>query len=49
MSAAVGAITSAVEALEPYRVELAIGLIGLVTLANLRGIAVLSVPYHLDD
>jgi len=38
MSAAVAAIASAVEALEPYRVELAIGLIGLVTLANLRGI-----------
>ena len=38
MSAAVAAITSAVHELEPYRVELAIGLIGLVTLANLRGI-----------
>ncbi len=38
MSAAVAAIASAVEALEPYRVELAIGLIALVTLANLRGI-----------
>jgi amino acid transporter len=38
MSAAVAAIASAVEVLEPYRVELAIGLIGLVTLANLRGI-----------
>jgi amino acid transporter len=38
MSAAVAAITSAVHALEPYRVELAMGLIGLVTLANLRGI-----------
>jgi amino acid transporter len=37
MSAAVAAITSAVHDLEPYRVELAIGLIGLVTLANLRG------------
>lgn len=38
MSAAVAAITSAVHALEPYRVELAVGLIGLVTLANLRGL-----------
>ena len=38
MSAAVAAITSAVHTLEPYRVELAIGLIGLVTLANLRGV-----------
>src|SRR5262245_18117928 len=38
MSAAVAAITSAIRPLEPYRVELAIGLIGLVTLANLRGI-----------
>ncbi|HET9224661.1 MAG TPA: amino acid permease, partial [Roseiflexaceae bacterium] len=33
MSAAVAAIASAVELLEPYRIELAIGLIGLVTLA----------------
>ena len=38
MSAAVAAITSAIHALEPYRIELAIGLIGLVTLANLRGV-----------
>jgi amino acid transporter len=38
MSAAVAAITSAVHTLEPYRVELAIALITLVTLANLRGI-----------
>lgn len=38
MSAAVAAITSAVHLLEPYRIELAIGLIGLVTLANLRGV-----------
>jgi amino acid transporter len=38
MSAAVAAITSAVPPLEPYRVELAIGLIGLVTLTNLRGL-----------
>src|ERR671929_240139 len=38
MSAGVAAITSAVRPLEPYRVELAIGLIGLVTLANLRGV-----------
>jgi amino acid transporter len=38
MSAAVAAITSAVHPLESYRVELAVGLIGLVTVANLRGI-----------
>jgi len=38
MSAAVAAITSAVALLEPYRVQLAIALIALVTLANLRGI-----------
>jgi amino acid transporter len=38
MSAAVAAITSAVQSLEPYRVELAVALIALVTLANLRGI-----------
>ncbi|MFL5807705.1 MAG: APC family permease [Roseiflexaceae bacterium] len=38
MPAAVAAIASAVKILEPYRIELAIGLIGLVTLANLRGL-----------
>lgn len=38
MSAAVAAITSAVHPLEPYRVELAVALIALVTLANLRGL-----------
>jgi amino acid transporter len=38
MSAAVAAITSAVELLAPYRIELAVGLIALVTLANLRGL-----------
>src|SRR5215208_2516255 len=38
MSAAVAAITSAIHILEPYRVELAIALITLVTLANLRGL-----------
>src|ERR1044071_5626700 len=38
MSASVAAISSAISALEPYRVELAVGLIALVTLANLRGI-----------
>ena len=38
MSAAVAAITSAVGVLDPYRVQLAIALIALVTLANLRGI-----------
>ena len=51
MSAAVAAITSAVHVLEPYRVELAIGLIGLVTLANLRGVKesgqVFAVPTYL--
>src|SRR5205814_1474783 len=45
------AITSAVRPLEPYRVELAIGLIGLVTLANLRGIKesgqIFAVPTYL--
>lgn len=38
MSAAVAAITSAVHSLEPYRIEMAIGLIALVTIANLRGL-----------
>jgi amino acid transporter len=38
MSAAVAAITSAAPVLDPYRVELAVGLIALVSLANLRGI-----------
>ncbi|NJO74287.1 MAG: APC family permease, partial [Leptolyngbyaceae cyanobacterium RM1_406_9] len=38
MSAAVAAITSAVAALEEHRIELAIILIGFVTLANLRGV-----------
>jgi amino acid transporter len=38
MSAAVAAITSAVAILDPYRVELAVALIALVTLANLRGV-----------
>jgi amino acid transporter len=38
MSAAVAAITSAIKVLEPYRIEMAIGLIALVTLANLRGL-----------
>ncbi len=51
MSAAVAAITSAVHGLEPYRVELAVGLIGLVTLANLRGVKesgqVFAVPTYL--
>ena len=51
MSAAVAAITSAVRPLEPYRVELAVGLIGLVTLANLRGLKesgrVFAVPTYL--
>jgi amino acid transporter len=51
MSAAVAAITSAVERLEPYRVELAVGLIGVVTLANLRGVKesgrIFAVPTYL--
>jgi amino acid transporter len=51
MSAAVAAITSAVQTLEPYRVELAVGLISLVTLANLRGIKesgrIFAVPTYL--
>ncbi|HNP71731.1 MAG TPA: APC family permease [Kouleothrix sp.] len=51
MSAAVAAITSAVPALDPYRVELAIGLISLVTLANLRGIKesgqIFAIPTYL--
>lgn len=38
MSAGVAAITSAWPWLGPYRIELAVGLIGLVTLVNLRGI-----------
>jgi amino acid transporter len=38
MSAAVAAIASAVKILEPYRIELAMSVIGLVTLANLRGL-----------
>ncbi len=37
MSAAVAAITSALHWLEPFRVELAVALIALVTVANLRG------------
>jgi amino acid transporter len=51
MSAAVAAITSAVHSLEPYRIELAVGLIGLVTLANLRGVTesgrLFAVPTYL--
>lgn len=51
MSAAVAAITSAVHILEPYRVELAIGLISLVTLANLRGLKesgrIFAIPTYL--
>jgi amino acid transporter len=51
MSAAVAAITSAVHQLDPYRIELAVGLIGLVTLANLRGVKesgrVFAVPTYL--
>src|SRR5262245_14030849 len=51
MSAAVAAITSAIQTLEPYRVELAVALISLVTLANLRGIKesgrIFAVPTYL--
>jgi amino acid transporter len=51
MSAAVAAITSAIALLEPYRVELAVGLISIVTLANLRGIKesgrIFAVPTYL--
>jgi len=51
MSAAVAAITSAIQSLEPYRVELAVALISLVTLANLRGIKesgrIFAVPTYL--
>jgi amino acid transporter len=51
MSAAVAAIASAIHPLEPYRVELAVGLIALVTLANLRGVKesgrVFAVPTYL--
>jgi amino acid transporter len=38
VSAGVAAITSAWHWLDPYRVEIAVGLVGLVTLANLRGV-----------
>ena len=38
MSAAVAAMTSAFHQIEPYRIEIAVGLIALLTLANLRGI-----------
>jgi amino acid transporter len=51
MSAAVAAISSAVSALEPYRIELAIGLIALVTIANLRGLKeagrIFAIPTYL--
>ncbi len=51
MSAAVAAITSAVGVLDPYRVQLAIALIALVTLANLRGIKesgqIFAIPTYL--
>lgn len=51
MSAAVAAITSAVHVLEPYRIELAVGLIALVTVANLRGLKesgrIFAVPTYL--
>src|SRR5262249_39844615 len=51
MSAAVAAITSAIAVLDPYRVELAVGLIALVSLANLRGIKesgqIFAIPTYL--
>src|SRR6266542_790169 len=51
MSAGVAAITSAIRSLEPYRIELAITLIALVTLANLRGIKesgqIFAIPTYL--
>lgn len=50
MSAGVAAITSAWPVLDPYRVELAVGLIGLVSLANLRGMkesgAMFAIPTY---
>jgi amino acid transporter len=51
MSAAVAAIASAVHSLEAYRVELAIGLIAVLTIANLRGVKesgrIFAVPTYL--
>lgn len=51
MSAAVAAISSAVHALEPYRIELAIALIALITMANLRGMkeagSLFAIPTYL--
>ncbi|HEU5014630.1 MAG TPA: APC family permease [Roseiflexaceae bacterium] len=51
MSASVAAITSAVPSLDPYRVELALILIALLTLANLRGVKesgrIFAVPTYL--
>jgi amino acid transporter len=51
MSAGVAAITSAIRPLEPYRIEIAITLIALVTLANLRGIKesgqIFAIPTYL--
>lgn len=50
MSAGVAAITSAWHWLEPWRVEIALGLIALVTLANLRGVkesgAIFALPTY---
>jgi amino acid transporter len=50
MSAAVAAITSAWHWLDPWRVEIAVGLIVLVTLANLRGLkesgALFAIPTY---
>src|SRR5215213_10609551 len=51
MSASVAAITSAVTVLDPYRVQLAIALIALVTLVNLRGLKesgqIFAIPTYL--
>ncbi len=51
MSASVAAITSAVPAIDQYRVELALILIALLTLANLRGVKesgrIFAVPTYL--
>lgn len=50
MSAGVAAMTSAVHELEPYRVELAVVLIVIVSLANLRGVkesgAIFAIPTY---
>ncbi|MFM2307942.1 MAG: hypothetical protein RLY87_62, partial [Chloroflexota bacterium] len=51
MSAGVAAITSALPALDPWRVEIAVGLIIVLTLANLRGLkesgSMFAIPTYL--